>query len=98
MIACIKTITGEDLIGDINMQGDVLLIDTPCVVVLIPSQEHQFSVGLAPYLPFSSTKNFSFGREHVVLMYDAADQLKNEYNRITGKGIIIPEKSNIKLV
>jgi hypothetical protein len=93
-----KTVTGEDLIGYVEVQGDVLTIDTPCVVVLIPSQEHQFSVGLAPYLPFSSTKKFTFNREHVVLVYEAADQLKNEYTRITGKGIIVPEKTKLELV
>jgi hypothetical protein len=93
-----KTITGEDLIGNIEIQDDSLTIDTPCVVVLIPSQEHQFSVGMAPYLPFSATTKFKFSREHVVLIYEAADQLKNEYNRITGKGIVIPEKPKIELV
>lgn len=98
MIKCMKTVTGEDLIGHVEVQGDVLTIDTPCVIVLIPSQEHQFSVGLMPYLPFSSAKKFTFNREHVVLVYEASDQLKNEYTRITGKVIIIPEKPKLELV
>lgn len=98
MIKCMKTVTGEDLIGDIEMHGDTLTIDTPCVVVLIPTQEHQYSVGLAPFLPFAASKKFTYSSEHVVLVYDAADQLKNEYNRITGKGIIVPEKPKLELV
>jgi hypothetical protein len=93
-----KTITGEDLIGKIEMHGETLTIDSPCVIVLIPSQEHQYSVGLAPFLPFSPTKKFTFSSEHVVLLYEAADQLKNEYVRITGNGIIIPEKPKLELV
>lgn len=98
MIKCVKTVTGEDLIGDIETHGDVLTIDTPCVIVLIPTQEHQYSVGLAPFLPFAATKKFTYNKEHVVLMYEAADQLKNEYNRITGKGILVPERPKIELV
>jgi hypothetical protein len=98
MIKCMKTITGEDLIGDIEMHGETLTIDSPCVIVLIPTQEHQYSVGLAPFLPFSTAKRFTFSGEHVVLVYEAADQLKNEYARITGKGIILPEKPKLELV
>jgi hypothetical protein len=98
MIKCMKTVTGEDLIGNIEVQGDTLTIDTPCVVVLIPTQENQFTVGLAPFLPFSASKKFTYSREHVVLVYEAADQLKNEYNRITGKGIVMPERPKLELV
>jgi hypothetical protein len=98
MIKCIKLVTGEDLIGDVEVQGDSLTIETPCAVVLIPTQEHQYSVGLAPFLPFAASKKFSYSREHVVLVYEAADQLKNEYNRITGKGIVLPERPKLELV
>ena len=90
MIKCIKLITGEDLIGDVEVN--------PCVVVLIPTQEHQYSIGLAPFLPFAASKKFSYSREHIVLLYEAADQLKNEYSRITGKGIIMPDRPKLELV
>ena len=98
MIKCIKLITGEDLIGDVEVQGDTLTIDNPCVVVLIPTQEHQYSIGLAPFLPVAASKKFSYSREHIVLLYEAADQLKNEYSRITGKGIIMPDRPKLELV
>lgn len=96
-ISCIKTITGEDLIGEIILGEDNIIIEDPCVVVVVPTSQNQYSVGLAPFMPFAATKKFSYLKEHVVLFYDAAAELKNEYNRITGKGIIIP-KSKIELV
>jgi hypothetical protein len=97
-ISCVKTINGDDLIGVIEMKFDeTVIVDTPCAIVLVPTGQNQFSVGLAPFLPFSKTKSLTFKKEHIVLFFEAADELKNEYNRVTGKGIVVP-KSNIEIV
>jgi hypothetical protein len=88
-ISCIKTITGEDIIGDITEHAHGVDVETPLMVVVVPTQQGQYNVGLAPYMMFSSQKKFTFKKEHVIMQYDPADELRNEYNRITGKGIIV---------
>ena len=96
-ISCVKTVNGDDLIGVIEEKYETVTVDTPCAIVLVPTGQNQFSVGLAPFLPFSKTRVLTFKKEHIVLFFEAADELKNEYNRITGKGIVVP-KSSIEIV
>lgn len=98
-IQCLKLITGEDLIGEVElrMEGTVMIKD-PCAIVMIPAAQNQFTVGLAPYLPFAAKKEFSFDPDDVVLRFEPANELRNEYSRITGKGITLPPTPKIELV
>jgi hypothetical protein len=97
-ISCIKLITGEDLIGDITHEGDICTIESPLSIVMVPTQQGSFNVGLAPYMVFSATKKFSFHRDHIVVSCDVADELRNEYQRITGRGIIIASTPKLELL
>ena len=97
-ISCIKTITGDDLIGDITVNGDTLTIDTPLSLVVVPSGNNQYSIALAPFMPFSATKIYKYHMNHVVLFYDGIDEIRNDYQRVTGKGIIIPSRPKLELV
>jgi hypothetical protein len=90
-LTCIKTALGEDLLGEVTVHQDTVEIDTPLMIMIVPAQQGQYTIGLAPYMLFSSTKKFSFPKNHVVLMCEPADQLRNDYNRITGKGIVVPK-------
>jgi hypothetical protein len=96
-LTCVKTALGEDLIGDVTIHDDMLEIESPLMIMIVPTQQGQYSVGLAPYMIFSANKKFSFPKNHIVLLSEPADQLRNDYNRITGKGIVVP-KSKIELV
>jgi F0F1-type ATP synthase alpha subunit len=94
MIKCVKLITGEDLIGDvIEHDLDVVKLKNPLTIVLMPSDQTHFSVGLAPYLPFSNQKEFTFLGKHILLMFDPVAEMKNDYNRITGGLVIAPPPS-----
>jgi len=35
---------------------------------------------------------------HIVLFYDGIDEIRNDYQRVTGKGIIIPSRPKLELV
>lgn len=96
-LTCIKTALGEDLLGEVTVTDDMVEIDTPLMIMIVPTQQGQYSVGLAPYMIFSADKKFTFPKNHVVLMSEPADQLRNDYNRITGKGIVVP-KPKIELI
>lgn len=97
-IQCIKTVTGEDIIADLSetLSGDIK-ISSPCAIVMIPTSSNQFSIGLAPYMPYAAQKEFTFKKEHVILMYEPSVELRNEYTRVTGVGIVIP-KSELSIV
>lgn len=98
-IQCLKLVTGEDLIGEVElrMEGSVIIKDA-CAIVMIPAERNQFSVGLAPYLPFAAKKEFTFDPDDVILRFDPANELRNEYMRITKKGIELPPTPKIELV
>lgn len=97
-ISCIKLITGEDIIADVTdtLQGDVQ-ISHPCMILMIPTGNNNYTVGLAPFMPYAEGKEFTYKKEHVVLHYEASSPLKNQYNEITGRGLVIP-KPKIELV
>lgn len=96
-IQCIKTILGEDIIATVEetLSGDIKL-SHPFMVMIMP-QDGQYTIGLAPYLSFANTKTFSYKKEHVMMMFEPATELRNEYVRITGQGIVIP-KSELSLM
>jgi hypothetical protein len=97
-IKCIKTIIGEDLIGEISttLSGD-LKINNPCAIIMVPMQNNQFTIGLAPYMPFVQTKEFTYDSKNILFVCDPTVDLKNEYNRIMGTGIVIP-KTELSLI
>jgi hypothetical protein len=97
-IQCIKTILGEDIIADVQetLSGDVSL-SHPLMVMIMPRQDGQYTIGLAPYLSFANDKTFAYKKEHIMMMFEPAAELRNEYVRITGQGIVIP-KSELSLM
>lgn len=97
-LMCIKTILGEDLIGEVEIRENTVDIDSPLMVMIVPNEKGQYSVGLAPYMIFSQSRVFSFDKKHIMLFTDPADELRNQYHSITGKGIVIPSKPRIELV
>lgn len=97
-IMCVKTVLGEDLIGDIEIREDTVEIDSPLMIMMVPTDKGQFSVGLAPYMVFSDEKKFTFNKTHIVLFTNPADQLRNQYHSITGKGIVVPTTPGLKLI
>jgi len=47
-LMCIKTLLGEDLIGDVTIRENTVDIDTPLMVMIVPNEKGQYSVGLHP--------------------------------------------------
>jgi hypothetical protein len=97
-LMCIKTLLGEDLIGDVTIRENTVDIDTPLMVMIVPNEKGQYSVGLAPYMIFSQSRMFEFDKKHIILFTEPADELRNQYHSITGKGIVVPNKPKIELL
>lgn len=89
-IKLIRLQTGEDLMGDvlINENNDVV-IENPCMVYVRPTG-NSASVGITRWLPYSAEKSFTIDSKWVVVITDPVDDLKNEYNKVFGSGIIVP--------
>ena len=97
-LTCIKTLLGEDLIGDVTVREETVEIDTPLMVMIVPNDKGQYSIGLAPYMIFSQSRTFVFEKSHIILFTEPADELRNQYHNLTGKGIVVPNKPKIELV
>lgn len=102
-IQCIRLSTGDDVIGDLehNAIADTYTIKEPLSIIVMPQGNNNFTVGLAPFLPFtdktSNSRIFKFKGLHVLTTYEPSIDLRNEYSRITG-GIVLakPELGIIK--
>lgn len=97
-LMCIKTLLGEDLIGDVEIREHTVDIDTPLMVMIVPNEKGQYSIGLAPYMIFSAGRHFTFDKKHIILFTEPADELRNQYHSLTGKGIVVPNKPKIELL
>lgn len=98
-IKCIKTIVGEDLIGDIteNLDGSIT-IKKPCLVMINGNGQGGFSIGLFPYLPFAEHKEFTYTRNQYLYQFNAVKDLVNEYIRSTSNLVIPETPSKLSLV
>jgi len=98
MIACIKTVVGEDLIGELSTTLDGgFTLKNPFMVYLQAAGENKISVAMTPYLHFAAADEFTFKKEHVILQYAPSPELENNYRSLTGTGIVVA-KPNISLV
>ena len=103
-IQIIKLTTGEELIADVS-EADIedkqfLIAYKPAIIFMQPKgdSETEFGVGLAPYAPFAKEHKVPIFPTHVVSLYEPEVQLKNEYNKRYGSGIIQPELINKKIL
>lgn len=88
-LTCIKNVVGEDLIGKVSTRDGFVDIEDPMMIMVVPNQQGQISIGLAPYQVYAKARKFTFHEEHIMLTYEPAAELRNEYTRLTS-GIVIP--------
>lgn len=95
-IKCIKLISGEEIIADIDdtVEGLVIL-KKPLLIMMVPNQNNQFGIGLAPFCPYAQGEVIPIRAGAVVSIFDPDNGMKNEYNTRFGTGIIVPESKII---
>lgn len=87
-IKVFKLINGEDVIGEVfNTYAEHVELKNPAQIVLQQSQQG-VGVGLAPYMPFVEG-NLELKKSAIAAEGLPVDQMKNEYNRIFGSGIVV---------
>ena len=88
-IKIIRIVSGEELIGDWN--DETKTITQP--VVMVPLGKDQ--LGFQPWIPYSEEEEMTFKEQHIVVVLTPDNKLQNEYNRVFGSGLIVPEENII---
>jgi len=88
-VKIIRLISGEELIGDWNKETSTII--SP--VVMIPVAKDQ--LGFQPWVPYSEEEEMVLKEQHIVVVLTPDKKLQNEYNRVYGSGLLVPEEKII---
>lgn len=87
-VKIVKMISGEELIGDYDEETRV--IKNP--VVMIPVNKEQ--IAFQPWLPYAEDKEYTLKEEQINVVANPSTTIKNEYSRIYGSGIVVPNNAS----
>lgn len=84
-----RLISGEEIIGkDISDELGFVKIDKPASIQMVQGPNGQPQMGMGPMLPMSKNKEVMIGMDKVVFSYDPVDELRNEYAKNFGTGVL----------
>ena len=86
-VKIVKMISGEELIGEYNETTNV--INNP--VVMIPVSKEK--IAFQPWLPYAEDKEFTLKEVQITIVANPSPTIMNEYNRIFGSGIVVPDET-----
>ena len=84
-IKVVRLVSGEELIGDWNEEKHI--ITNP--VIMVPIAKDQ--LGFSPWIPYVDEEEVSLKEQHIVTILTPDNKLQNEYNRVYGSGLIVPD-------
>ena len=88
-IKVIRIVSGEELIGDWNEEKSTLT--NP--VIMVPVAKDQ--LGFSPWIQYVEEEEVLLKEQHIVTILTPDNKLQNEYNRIYGSGLIVPDAEKI---
>ena len=88
-IKVVRLISGEELIGDWNEETNI--ITNP--VIMVPVSKAQ--LGFSPWIPYVEEEEVPLKEQHIVTILTPDNKLQNEYNRVYGSGLIVPNADKI---
>ena len=88
-IKVLRLVTAEELIGDWNEEK--CSITNP--VVMVPVSKDK--IGFQPWITLSEEEEISLKDQHIMAIVTPDIKLQNEYNRVFGSGLIMPDESEI---
>ena len=86
-VKIVKMISGEELIGEYNETTNVK--NNP--VVMIPVSKEK--IAFQPWLPYAEDKEYKLKESQVSVVANPSSTIMNEYNRIFGSGIVVPDET-----
>ena len=88
-IKIVRIVSGEELIGEWNEKTNT--ITSP--VVMVPVAKDQ--LGFQPWIPYSEDEEITLKDQHIVVILTPDTKLQNEYNRVYGSGLVVPDENII---
>ena len=88
-IKVVRLVSGEELIGEWNEEKTI--INNP--VIMVPIAKDQ--LGFQPWIPYAEEETMTFKEQHIVVVLTPDSKLQNEYNRVFGSGLLVPEEKII---
>ena len=89
-IKVIRLVSGEELIGDWNEETNI--ITNP--VIMVPVSKAQ--LGFSPWIPYvEEEEDVQLKEQHIMTVLIPDKKLQNEYNKVYGSGLIIPDADKI---
>ena len=88
-IKVLRMVTAEELIGEWNEEKSSIM--NP--VVMVPVSKDK--IGFQPWITLSDEEEISLKDQHIMAIVTPDIKLQNEYNRVFGSGLIVPETENI---
>ena len=88
-IKVVRLVSGEELIGDWNEEKNI--INNP--VIMVPVSKAQ--LGFSPWIPYVEEEEVPLKEQHIVTILTPDNKLQNEYNRVYGSGLIVPDADKI---
>ncbi len=88
-IKVVRLISSEELIGDWNEETNT--ITNP--VVMVPVAKDQ--LGFSPWIPYVDEEDVQLKEQHIMTVLTPDNKLQNEYNRVYGSGLIVPDADKI---
>ena len=88
-IKVIRLVSGEELIGEWNEEKTI--INNP--VIMVPIAKDQ--LGFQPWIPYSDDEDVKLKDQHIMTVLTPDKKLQNEYNKVYGSGLIMPDADKI---
>ena len=88
-IKVVRLVSGEELIGEWNEEKTI--INNP--VIMVPIAKDQ--LGFQPWIPYSDQEDIQLKEQHIMTVLTPDKKLQNEYNRVYGSGLIVPDADKI---
>lgn len=88
MIKVVKLVFGDDVISEIEIQDNLVIFKKPQKFIMTPE-----GVATMPLMPFSKDEEYKISMNHVILVSEPDDDLKNGYNSQFGSGIVIAKNN-----
>jgi len=83
-VKIVKMVSGEEIIGEWDEEKS--LIKNP--VVMIPVDKNK--IAFQPWLPYSEDKEYKLKEAQIHVVANPSTTIVNEYNRMFGSGIVVP--------
>ena len=100
MVKVIRLESGETIVADITessilTDGKTLAKNVIGIQVTMTDNK-SFGIGFAPVFMFAKDSTIEIEADKIVFTANPDDQVLNQYNKIFGTGIIIPEKGILR--